>query len=116
DDFQQGPPAGHGPPGGTGTPGMPGGTGGAAAEEDDKKVTYYQPPVRTNENLTVISYVPKDDVGTILKLIGRVMTASGVTAIDEGLFQGTLTHLNKGIRGWEDSAPGELKGLKLYNP
>jgi hypothetical protein len=108
-----GPPPGHGPPGGTGTPGSP---GGAAAEEDDKKVTYYQPPVRTNENLTVISYIPKDDVGTILKLIGRVMTASGVPAIDDGLFQGTLTHLNKGNRAWEEGNSGELKGLKLNDP
>ena len=89
---------------------------GGAAEEDDKKVTYYQKPVRTNENLTVISYIPKDDAGTILKLIGRVMTASGATAIEDGLFPGTLPSLNKAIHAWEDATPGDLKGLKLYDP
>jgi hypothetical protein len=44
------------------------------------------------------------------------MAASGIPAVDDGLFQGTLSSLNKGIRAWEDGTSGDLKGLKLYDP
>jgi hypothetical protein len=105
-----GPPPGHGgPPGGTSMPGM----GGPAA--DDPNVTFYHTE-RSNENLRLIYHIPKDDARTVSKLIGRVMTASGLPAIDDGLFQGTLTNLNKAIHSWEDGTQGELKGLKLYDP
>jgi hypothetical protein len=102
---------GHGGPGG---PGMPGGPGGGPAA-DDPNVTFYRTE-RSGENLRLIYHIPKDDVRTVSKLIGRVMTASGVPAVDDGLFQGTLSSLNKAIHAWEDGTSGELKGLKLHDP
>jgi hypothetical protein len=114
DAFLQPPPGssagGHGGPGG----GMPGGPGGGPAA-DDPNATFYHTE-RTGESLRLIYHIPKDDARTVSKLIGRVMSASGVPAVDDGLFQGTLSSLNKGIRAWEEGTSGELKGLKLHDP
>jgi len=40
------------------------------------------------------------------------MTASGLPALDDGLFTGTLSTLNKGIHGWEAAKPDPLMGLR----
>ncbi len=64
--------------------------------------------------MKLIYHIAKDDARTVSKLIGRVMTASGMPALNDGLFEGTLTGLNKGIHAWEDAKPGEeLKGIRL---
>lgn len=90
---------------------MPG-MGGAV---DDSKVTYYRIE-QTGENLKLIYHIPKDDAPTVSKLIGRVMTASGLPTLDDGLFTGTLTTLNKGIHDWQAAKPDPLLGIRRQGP
>lgn len=92
-------------------PGMPG-MGGAV---DDSKVTYYRIE-STGDNLKLIYHIPKDDTPTVTKLVGRVMTASGIPALDDGLFQGTLSVLNTGIHSWEAAKPDPLIGMRRMGP
>ena len=88
-----------------------GGPGMGGAQVDDPKVTYYR-TARATSNVQLIYYLPKDDAATVSKLCGRVMIASGMSPLDDGLFEGTLSRLNKGIHGWEAGKPGELVGLR----
>jgi len=82
---------------------------------EDPNVTFYRIE-NTNENLKLIYHIPKDDVATVTKLLGRVMAASGVPALDDGLFQGTLSALNKGIYAWEGAKPDPLIGMRRMGP
>src|SRR4029077_14165528 len=82
------------------------------APVDDPKVNWYR-TARAASNVQLMYLLPKDDASTLIKLCGRFMNASGISAQDDGLFEGTLTRLNKGIHSWESAAkPGELIGLR----
>lgn len=81
------------------------------AQADDPNVNYYR-TARVNTNVQLMYTMPKNDSATVRKLVARVMTASGISALDDGLFVGTLSSLNAGIHGWEAAKPNELIGLR----
>jgi hypothetical protein len=63
-------------------------------------------------DLRLIYHISKEEAGTVAKLLGRVMAASGVSALDDGLFTGTLASLNSAIRAGEQAPADQRAGMK----
>ncbi|MBS0264496.1 MAG: DUF1559 domain-containing protein, partial [Planctomycetes bacterium] len=81
---------------------------------DDPNVVVYRIE-RSKEFLRLVYRVPADDQATVAKLIGRMTAASGMTAIDDGLYSGTLPALYKGIVDWQAAKPDPLLGAKVID-
>jgi Protein of unknown function (DUF1559) len=68
--------------------------------------------VRDKENLRLSRIVSSDDSGPVAKLISKAIQASGASAINDGLFDGTLSLLSGALRAWEEAKPEELAGTR----
>ena len=89
-------------------PGSPGSPGGA---DNDPNLTIVN-ITRDKSNVKLKYNVTADDASTVGKLIAKAVEASGASAIDDGLFQGTLTLLNTAMKQWETEKPDQLVGAR----
>jgi hypothetical protein len=125
--FLQGNPAGGAPAGGHGAAGsspagghggmpaggmMPAGMAGSSpgADNDPNSVTVFV--TREKANVRLRYNVRADDNVAVGKLVAKAVQASGASALNDGLFDGTLPLLNNAFRLWETEKPDRLIGTK----
>src|SRR5262249_52151706 len=105
-----GPGGGHagppGMPGGAGMSGMPGGASGGGADNNPNATLVYI--TRDKANVKVRYNVALDDTPTVGKLIAKAVEASGLSAINDGLFEGTLSSMNTAFNAWSAAKPDQL--------
>lgn len=67
---------------------------------------------RNKENVRISESVPAKDKNILIMLTGKAVQASGALAINDGLYDGTLSMLDKAFREWEAAKPDQLIGTK----
>ncbi len=97
-----------GPPGGMPPGGMPGGlmppggmSGSQGGADNDPNVTLVH-ITRDKANVKLRYNVTLDDTATVGKLIAKAIEASGASALNDGLYDGTLTLLSAAMHKWEE--------------
>jgi hypothetical protein len=68
--------------------------------------------VRDKENVRMTRIVSSDEGGAVTKLISKAFQASGASAINDGLFDGTLSMLAGAVQSWQTAKPDELVGTR----
>ncbi|MBI3863939.1 MAG: DUF1559 domain-containing protein [Planctomycetia bacterium] len=75
-------------------------------QQDNPNVTYYNFK-REDETLRMWYTVPKDDTGTVGKIIAKALGTLAAPPLDDGLFDGSLKLLGQGYRQWESAVPAD---------
>lgn len=89
-----------------GMPGM-----GGQPNENDPNVTVLH-ITRDNSNVKIRYKVALKDAATVGQLIATAISASGALAIPDGLFDGSLTGLNRAFQEWAAAKPDNLVGMR----